>query len=114
MDLAAEYIDIVHWFGRNGASDTVLHIHSGMAVLLAVRIATGRSLATPWPLLAVFIAALAKEFADYWAHGTIKPDTLSDIAHTIFWPAVLFMGLRVRRARQGSASSRMQQSAEGK
>ena len=84
-------------------TDTVMHIHGGMIVLLAVRVVTGRSLATPWPLLAVVIAAFAKELADFLAYDRIKPDTLSDIINTVFWPMVLFIGLRARRARQSSA-----------
>lgn len=104
MDLASRYSQFVDWLGGGGAMlDTVLHIHGGMMILLVTRVLTGRSLATPWPLLAVVIAAFAKEFVDYLSYDVIKPDTLSDIAHTLFWPTVLFVGLRARRARQASA-----------
>jgi hypothetical protein len=27
------------------------------------------------------------------------PDTTSDVLNTVFWPTVLFIGLRIRRAR---------------
>jgi hypothetical protein len=27
------------------------------------------------------------------------PDTFSDVLNTVFWPTVLFVGLRIRRAR---------------
>jgi hypothetical protein len=70
-----------------------------MAVLLLVRVITGRSLATPWPLLAVYVAELANEIMDYFAHGSIMPDTLSDVLNTVFWPTALFVGLRIRQAR---------------
>jgi hypothetical protein len=100
MTPATLYSRLALWIGDGtGASDTVLHIHAGMAVLLFVRVLTGRSLATPWPLLAVYLAELANEIMDYFAHGAILPDTLSDILNTVFWPTVLFIGLRVRRAR---------------
>jgi len=100
MNLADLYSRLTIWIGDGtGAPDTVLHIHAGMAVLLFVRVLTGRSLATPWPLLAVYLAELVNEILDYFAHGKIMPDTLSDVLNTIFWPTVLFIGLRFRRAR---------------
>jgi hypothetical protein len=95
------YSHFIRWIGDGtGAPDTVLHIHAGMAVLLAARVVTGRSLATPWPLLAVFVAELTNEVLDYFIHGRVMPDTLSDVLNTVFWPTVLFIGLRIRRARQ--------------
>ena len=54
-------------------------------------------------LLMVVIAAFAKEFADFLAYDRIKPDTLADIINTVFWPTVLFVGLRARRKRQASS-----------
>lgn len=101
MTPASLYSNFVTWIGDGtGAPDTVLHIHAGMAVLLVARVITGRSLATPWPLLAVYVAELANEVMDYFIHGRVMPDTLSDVLNTVFWPTVLFMGLRTRRARQ--------------
>jgi hypothetical protein len=80
-------------------TDTVLHIDAGMAVPRLVRAATGRSLAVPWPLLAVYLAELVNEILDRVNHGQRMPDTTSDLLNTVFWPTVLFVGLRVRRAR---------------
>lgn len=95
------YGRLVQWVGDGtGAPDTVLHIHAGMAVLLFTRVATGRSLATPWPLLAVYLAELANEVMDRVNHGQWMPDTTSDVLNTVFWPTVLFIGLRIRRARE--------------
>lgn len=103
MSLSTYYAEIIRWLSGGGpVPDTVLHIHGGMIVLLTVRILTGRSLATPWPLIAVFIAAFSKEFADYLAYGRVKPDTVADIVNTVFWPSVLFLGLRARHAKQAS------------
>ena len=93
------YARLIVWIGDgSSATDTVLHIHAGMTVLLVARIVSGRSLATPYPLAAVYLAELANEIMDYFAHGAVMPDTLSDILNTVFWPTVLFIGLRIRRA----------------
>ncbi|ALJ13297.1 hypothetical protein [Sphingopyxis macrogoltabida] len=82
-----------------GASDSLLHVHGGMIVLFLARIATRRSLATWTPFLFVLAAAIAKEVADRFAHGSWRmPDSGFDILNTIFWPFVLMVGLRWRRA----------------
>ncbi|WP_267893720.1 hypothetical protein [Sphingomonas psychrotolerans] len=41
-----------------------------MAVLLVVRVLTRRSLATRWPLLAIYVAERANEIMDY--SGTVE------------------------------------------
>ncbi|KGB53637.1 hypothetical protein OVY29_04480 [Sphingopyxis sp. SE2] len=82
-----------------GASDSLAHVHGGMFILFVARILTRRSLATWTPFLIVLAAALAKEGADRIAHGVWRPDTAFDIINTIFWPFVLMVGLRWRRAR---------------
>lgn len=85
---------------RTGASDSLLHVHAGMAVMFLARLVTRRSLATWTPFLVVLAAALAKEAVDRLAHGAWRmPDTMFDIINTIFWPFVLMVGLRWRRAR---------------
>jgi hypothetical protein len=93
------YGDLILWIGDGtGAPDTVLHIHAGMAVLFLARIVTRRSLATLVPLSFVYLAEIANEVMDYFVHGRVMPDTLSDVINTVFWPTVLFLGLRIRRA----------------
>jgi hypothetical protein len=37
-------------------------------------------------------------------HGRWTPDRLSDVLNTVFWPTMLFVGLRIRRARLGHPS----------
>jgi hypothetical protein len=97
VDPIAYYVIFVRWIGDGtGASDTVLHIHAGMAVLLLARVITNRSLATPWPLAFVYLAEFVNEALDRVAYGRWMPDTFTDIVHTVFWPTVLFVGLRVR------------------
>lgn len=83
-----------------GAPDSLLHVHGGMLVLFLARIATRRSLATWTPFLIVLSAAIAKEVADRVAHGSWRvADSGFDVLNTIFWPFVLLIGLRWRRAR---------------
>jgi hypothetical protein len=94
------YGRLIQWVGDGtGAPDTVLHIHAGMAVLFVARVITRRSLATPVPLAFVYLAELANEILDRVNHGQWMPDTFSDVLNTVFWPTVLFVGLRIRRAR---------------
>lgn len=82
-----------------GASDSLAHVHGGMLILFSARMLTRRSLATWTPFLFVLTAALAKEGADRIAHGAWRiPDATFDIINTIFWPFVLMVGLRWRRA----------------
>jgi hypothetical protein len=100
MYLADLYVRFIAWIGDGtGAPDTILHIHAGMAILLVARVITGRSLSTPIPLACVYIAEFTNEVLDRIGHGHWTSDTLSDILHTVFWPTVLFVALRLRRAR---------------
>ena len=90
-----------------GASDSLLHVHGGMVVLFLARIATRRSLASWTPVLFVLAAALAKEAVDRVAHGAWRmPDSAFDVLNTIFWPFVLMVGLRWRRARPDDSGVR--------
>ncbi len=83
-----------------GASDSLLHVHAGMVILFLARVVTRRSLATWTPFLCVLAAAIAKEIADRIAHGAWRvQDSGFDVLNTIFWPFVLMVGLRWRRAR---------------
>jgi uncharacterized membrane protein YcaP (DUF421 family) len=84
---------------RTGASDSLLHVHAGMVILFLARIVTRRSLATWTPFLFVLAAAIAKECVDRIAHGAWRmSDSGMDVLNTIFWPFVLMVGLRWRRA----------------
>ena len=102
MDLIALYDALVAWIGDGtGASDSLLHVHAGLAVLFLARIVTRRSLATPVPFLAVVAAELANEVMDRLSYGSWRwHDTSLDLVNTLFWPFVLMIGLRWRRARE--------------
>ena len=111
-ELYQHFILALH--SRTGASDSLLHVHAGLAVLFAARILTGRSLATPIPFLAVLAAALVNELIDRINHGSWQWwDTGLDMLNTLFWPFVLMVGLRVRRLREAGDrfSSKVDESA---
>ena len=101
MDLPAFYHRFIIWIGDGtGASDSLLHVHAGLFILFLARIVTRRSLATPVPFLIVVAAELANEVMDRLAFGAWRwEDTALDVVNTLFWPFVLMVGLRWRRAR---------------
>ncbi len=102
MSIASAYGTFIQWIGDGtGAPDSLLHVHAGMTVLILTRVATGRSLSTPIPLAVVALAELANEILDRINHGSwLWPDTISDVINTLFWPTVIMIGLRLRKARQ--------------
>lgn len=101
MDPIAIYEIITLSISREtGASDSLLHVHAGMAVLLLARLVTGKSLATPVPFLVVCAFALGNEVLDRVNHGRWDLwDAALDVVNTLFWPLVLMVGLRIRRSR---------------
>jgi hypothetical protein len=100
MSPAELYHAATMWIGDGtGAADSLLHVHAGLAVLFLARIVTRRSLATIVPFAIVCAAELFNEVMDrihlgYW----LWPDTISDVVQTLFWPLVLMLGLRWRKA----------------
>ena len=107
MNFPAFYQRFITWVGDGtGAPDSLLHVHAGMAVLLAARLVTGRSLATPIPFAVVCVAEFANEVLDRINHGSWQwADTSLDVLNTLFWPFVLMIGLRARRSREGRRKS---------
>lgn len=97
MDIPALYHSWILWIGDGtGLPDAILHIHAGMAILLLVRLASGRSLATFIPFAVVVAAELGNEVMDYLAYGLRVADTLADIGNTLFWPFVISLAVRLR------------------
>ena len=109
MDLVSLYSRFIIWIGDGtGASDALLHVHAGLAILFLARLLTRRSLATPVPFLFVVAAELANEVMDRLSFGAWRvEDTMLDIANTLFWPFVLMIGLRLRRARESAPAPAM-------
>ncbi len=98
MDIPALYAQLIQAIGDGtGMADSLLHVHAGMAVLLLTRVLTGRRLSTPIPLAVVALAELGNEVLDRLHYGSWRwDDTLLDILNTMFWPTMLFIGLRLR------------------
>ncbi|OQW38599.1 MAG: hypothetical protein A4S12_12540 [Proteobacteria bacterium SG_bin5] len=98
MTLPALYHRFIIWIGDGtGLPDAILHIHAGLAVLMLARLVTGRSLGTFVPLSVVVAAEAFNEVMDRLSFGSWRwPDTLSDIANTLFWPTMICLGLRLR------------------
>jgi hypothetical protein len=92
------YQRFIQWIGDGtGLSDTILHIHAGMAVLMIARVVTRRSLGSLVPLSVVVVAELFNEVMDRLIYHSWRwPDTLGDIANTLFWPLAICVGIRLR------------------
>jgi hypothetical protein len=101
MNIPALYQALVTAIGDGtGASDSLLHVHAGLAILFLARLITRRSLATPVPFLVVVVAEVGNEIMDRLTYGSWRvADTGLDLVNTLFWPFVLMVGLRWRRAR---------------
>lgn len=101
MNIPALYARFIHWIGDGtGMADSLLHVHAGMAVLILARVLTRRSLSTPVPLLVVAAAEAANEILDRLHYGSWRwADTTADVVNTLFWPTVLYLGLRWRTPR---------------
>ena len=107
MNLPQLYHEWIVWIGDGtGLPDAILHIHAGLAILILVRLATGRSLGTFIPFAVVVLAELGNEWMDYLAYGLRWADTLSDIANTLFWPFVISLGVRLRPMVRGDLPRR--------
>ncbi len=98
MDIPALYAQLIQAIGDGtGMADSLLHVHAGLAVLLLTRVLSGYRLSTPVPLAVVALAELANEVLDRLHYGSWRwDDTLLDIVNTMFWPTMLFIGLRLR------------------
>lgn len=95
MKLAKTYHSLLDQFvHRIGVTDTVMHIHAGLAVMLIASLLSRQSLARPLPLIAVVVAELANEILDYLALGRVASDTPKDFVVTLAWPTILFVFMR--------------------
>lgn len=99
MNIPEFYHKIILWIsGTTGLSDPILHIHAGLAVLLAARLISARALGTFVPFLFVVLAEAGNELLDYLAHGWRPADTYLDIANTLFWPLIVSLVDRLQPA----------------
>jgi hypothetical protein len=108
MDIPALYAQLIFAIGDGtGMADSLLHVHAGLAVLFVARVVTRRGLSTPLPLLTVLAAEIANEVLDRLHYGSWRwPDTIGDFVNTLFWPTMLYIGLRWRTARPSASAAR--------
>lgn len=101
MDLAATYVATHEWLlAVTGMTHAMAHVHAGLAIYLIVQAVLRTRRASIVALHAVFGLELVNEIIQ-WAHyGSWRlPDTLADIALTVFWPTALYLLGTWRRAR---------------
>ncbi|WP_375429275.1 hypothetical protein [uncultured Sphingomonas sp.] len=98
MRLAQYYHELTLWLQRTtGQTDTVLHIHAGLAILVVARLCTRRSFGSFAPFAFVAFAELANEALDrVVAGGWPVVDTGTDLLNTLFWPFAISLGVRLR------------------
>lgn len=96
MGFSDVYEAYIQWIGdRAGLSDSMLHVHAGLAILLLARLISGRSFASVVPLSAVALAEFANELLDRIDfHSWRWSDTLGDVFNTLFWPCMIFLVAR--------------------
>ena len=96
--IATTYHRFIEWIGDGtGLSDTVLHIHAGLAVLMLARVVTRRSLGSFVPVAWVIAAEAANEVLDRLHFGAWRwGDTTSDVVNTLFWPLAICAAVRLR------------------
>lgn len=79
------------WLARALRLDhSTLHVHVGFLIWLGCVLIAG-DIGAWWPLLVVTAAELFNELLDRLREGSWRvPDTLADIANSLFWPLALF------------------------
>ena len=102
VDIPFHYFRLIHAITeRTGGTDTTLHMHAGMAVLLLGSVLTRKTLASPGPLLMVASVELLNEILNRLNYGSWRwDDTLQDVVSTLFWPMALMLTLTLERARK--------------
>ena len=85
-----------------GESKPLLHLHGGLALLIAPAIVTPRSLGSLIPLAAVVLVEAVNEYSD-WTRYRVEgwpwdwSAMWGDVAHTLVWPCALFLLARFTR-----------------
>ena len=87
---------ITDYFG----SDTLAHIHAGLAIYVGVQFLLRTRRASFIALNCVFVAELCNEVMDRIVYQSWRwEDTSIDILATFFWPVILYAVSRYRRQR---------------
>jgi hypothetical protein len=101
VDISATYHSMIEWIlTTTGMSDTMVHVHVGMAIYLLSQLVLRTRRASLTALTVVFALEAANETMDRLYLGSWNwPDTLSDFAATMFWPLMIVIIGRFRRQR---------------
>lgn len=92
-----DYHRLILWISETtGFADNLLHIHSGLIILLLARLMTRRAYGSFVPFLCVVLAEAANELLDYLAYGWRPDDSYADIANTLFWPLLISLVARLQ------------------
>lgn len=103
MQIVAAYAQVKNQVGTwTNLSDPILHTHLGMLVFVAAAVLLRKPFRSPIPLLAVTLIEALNECLDRINHGSWRwPNTLSDVAFTLFWPVLIYLLARARKLRTG-------------
>lgn len=94
-----EWLDIKIWLeSTTGFDRDALHIYGAVAVQFCFALFFRRSLASPWPWIAVFIVAVANEYIDYQRVGPseasiaiYQAEGYKDMWNTMIIPTALML-----------------------
>src|SRR3546814_19989695 len=96
IDIPQEYNRLILWISENpGLADNLLHIHSGLIILLVARLITCRPYRSFIPFLCVFLAEAGNELLAYLAYGWRPTTTHLTIANTLIWPMMIHLIVRL-------------------
>lgn len=88
---------IVSW---TGFSHEILHVHCGLIIYVLVQILLGTRRGSMPALQIVVVVEIGNEVMNRLYYGEWRwADTLNDLALTIFWPCILVIASKYRRAR---------------
>jgi hypothetical protein len=105
MDLPAAYVATTEsLLAMLRLSHQLGHLNGGLILYLGSQYLLGGRRASFFPLAIVFIAEASNECIQAaFYHSWRLPDTLADIAWTVFWPCMIFAHARLRSQRRPAA-----------
>ncbi|MEP2101763.1 MAG: hypothetical protein ABJP02_09660 [Parasphingorhabdus sp.] len=97
-----QWLEIKMWLeSSTGLDRDVLHIYGAVVIQFGLALFFRRSLASPWPWIAVFIAAAANEYFDYQRVGEsaesialFRAEGYKDMWNTMVIPTFLLLVAR--------------------
>jgi hypothetical protein len=101
MLLAAYYVETTtDLLTRTGMTHEMGHLHAGLLIYVGMQMLLRTRRASSIALQAVIGAEIVNEILQRAYYGSWRwPDTLGDVALTVFWPTILYAAARYRRAR---------------